>query len=130
MGVIDIFDSQGFFEAVIMQNADKLRAYFEPHAIIRWEDSHEQLTTDGYVRATCEYPGDWQGKIKSITPLACDDADTVVVSNIYSSDGDNFYVISFFTFNADKSLISQLVEYYSAVNEPPEWRKDLSIRTK
>jgi len=58
------FDIHDFFKAVIRQDGDKLRTFFEPDALIFWANTNEQLTVDEYVRANCEYPGEWTGLIE------------------------------------------------------------------
>ncbi|MCL2353702.1 MAG: nuclear transport factor 2 family protein [Defluviitaleaceae bacterium] len=122
-----IFEAKSFLNAIVTQNAKELKGFFKPDAIIKWEDSHEQLSVEGYIRANCEYPGSWQGKIKNIRHLKESDADMVVVSKINDDKGIAFHVVSFITLCENKKLITKLVEYYGDINEPPQWRKDMGV---
>jgi len=121
------FKAESFLKAIVTQNAEELKGFFDPNAIIKWEDSHEQLSVDGYIRANCEYPGSWQGKIKNIRHLKDSDADIVVVSKINDDKGFAFHIVSFITLCEHKELINHLVEYYGDINEPPQWRKDMGV---
>ena len=65
---IDIYD---FFNAIVKQDADRLRTFFEPDAIVIWANTNEQFTVDEYIRANCEYPGAWEGGIEDIQSHPC-----------------------------------------------------------
>ena len=59
----DSIDIYAFFDAVVKQDAVRLRSFFEPDATIVWVNTNEVFTVDEYIRANCEYPGDWRGGI-------------------------------------------------------------------
>lgn len=61
-------DIQGFWDAVLKQDADRMRAYFCRDAYINWHCTDEQFTVEEYIRANCEYPGEWDGKIERVKP--------------------------------------------------------------
>ena len=50
--------------AIARQDADAMRAYFTPQAVICWHNTDEQFTLEEYLRANCEYPGSWRGRLE------------------------------------------------------------------
>ena len=57
-------DIDRFFKTVLSQNAEELRNFFQENAIIKWHCTNELFTLDEYIRANCEYPGNWNGEIE------------------------------------------------------------------
>ena len=45
------------------QDAEKLRPFFHKNAFIRWHCTNEHFTVSEFLRANCEYPGNWNGEI-------------------------------------------------------------------
>ena len=117
------FDAVSFMAAVAAQDADDLRSYFAQDAVINWHDSNESFTVDEYIRANCEYPGDWQADVIR----AHDAADvTVFAAKVYNSEGFAVHVASFVTLD-ESGKILRLDEYFSECGEPPQWRRDMEI---
>jgi len=115
------FDADKFILDVASQNADSLRRHFTPDAIICWHDSNEQLTVPEYIRANCEYPGQWRGEVRRVEII---DGGVVIVASISSSESSHF-VTSFIRLTNGK--ISRLDEHYSDCGEVPEWRREMNI---
>jgi len=115
------FNAHKFVNDVVKQNADALKEYFTSDAVICWHDSNEQFTVDEYIRANCEYPGDWNGEIRRIEKM---NDGIVVVTKIYSAD-EAHNVTAFVKLIDGK--ISRLDEYYSECGESPAWRKEMNI---
>ena len=116
------FDAEKFIAAVASQDADALKAFFVPDAVICWHDSNEQFTVTEYIRANCEYPGDWCGEILRIEKIS---SGLAIVTKISSKDFATL-VTAFITLENGK--ISRLDEYYAGCNdEIPKWRKDMNI---
>jgi hypothetical protein len=110
-----------FMADVVGQNADALAKYFTPDAVICWHDSNEQFTVSEYIRANCEYPGDWNGEVLRIEKI---DGGFVLVTQIYSDESTHL-ITSFFKTQDGK--ISRLDESYADCGDPPKWRKDMNI---
>jgi len=116
------FDASAFVEAVGTQNAVALRSFFADNAVINWHDSNESFTPDEYVRANCEYPGDWRGTLERVEAIG---NGMVIVAKVQDNEGFAVCVVSFATLVDGK--IIKLDEYYSDCGEPPQWRRDMKI---
>jgi len=115
------FDMHRFIADVTAQNAEALFGYFTPDAVICWHDSNEQLTVAEFIRANCEYPGNWQGEVQRMELI---DGGVVWVTRI-SSDKSAHLVVAFAKVAEGK--ITRLDEYYSSYEEVPAWRKAMNI---
>lgn len=112
-----------FWKDALEQNGEKLQTYFHEEAIIRWHCSNEIFTVSEYIRANCEYPGEWGGKIERIEETA----NTIITAvNVYSSDKSrSFHVVSFF--KIESGLILEMDEYWGDDGAAPEWRRQMKI---
>ena len=86
-------DIDGFFKAVLSQNEEELRKYFNQNAMIKWHCTNEFFTLDEYIRANCEYPGNWNGEIEKIEK----NEDTIILAcRVFTIDNiESFHVVSF-----------------------------------
>jgi len=57
---------QQFWSDVLAQRADEIREYFHTDAYVNWHCSNEHFTVEEFIRANCEYPGDWDGEVEKI----------------------------------------------------------------
>ncbi len=114
---------QNFFSAVLRQDAADLRAYFEPNAQVRWHCSNECFTVEEYIRANCEYPGDWDGELERIEQAG----DTIIAAaRVWPRDKTAFFhVVSFIRLR--DGLISEMDEYWSDDGPAPGWRQEMGI---
>ena len=53
-----------FWADVARQDAAALREWFAPQAEVYWHFTDERFTAEEYIRANCEYPGDWEGAVE------------------------------------------------------------------
>lgn len=60
---IYLMDIRSFWEAALKQDAKRLREFFASDAYINWHCTNEHFTVEEYIRANCEYPGEWDGEI-------------------------------------------------------------------
>ena len=118
-----VFDPDKFVQAVVSQNADILTGFFTSDAVICWHDSNEQFTAAEYIKANCEYPAEWSGEIQRVNKI---DGGFVIVTKICSKT-DTVFVCSFIELRNGK--ICRMDEYYSSLEEVPEWRSNLNIGT-
>ena len=112
-----------YWSDVLRQDAQALRCYFHPDALINWHNTNEQFTVEEFIRANCEYPGDWEGEIEQIFFSG----NTVITAlHVYSRDEtEHFHVISFL--HLEEENIRSVDEYWGNDVPVPQWRKDMKI---
>lgn len=115
------FDVHAYWDAVLRQDADAMRAYFCPDAHVNWHNTNEHFTVDEFIRANCEYPGDWAGKVQRVVRQG---TECITVAQVYSG-ALSFHVVSFIRLSG--GLIASIDEYWGDDGAPPEWRQELHI---
>ena len=116
-------DISAYWKDTLAQDRQAMEGYFRPDAVIRWHCTNEQFTVPEFIRANCEYPGEWDGKIER-TERSGDLLVTAV--NVYPKDRSaSFHAVSFFTLKDGR--IMALDEYWADDGEPPAWRKSMGI---
>lgn len=115
--------AEAFWEAILAQDAERIRCYFHEDAHIRWHCTNECFTVEEFVRANCAYPGQWEGELERII----EGKDLLVtVAHVYAKDRLlSFHATSFIRLSGDK--ITALDEYWAEDGEAPQWRKDMHI---
>lgn len=112
-----------FWDAVARQDRAALRLFFHPEAVVCWHNTNEQFTAEEYIRANCEYPGDWRGAVERVEEAG---ETAVSVARVWLADGSaSFHAVSFFSFTGDR--IARLDEYWGDDGEAPAWRKELQL---
>ena len=122
----NIMDVKEFWIDVLKQNREKLISYFHKDAIIRWHCSNELFTVSEYIKANCEYPGEWEGKIERI-----EKTENMIITavKVYSvNKSSSFHVVSFI--KTENNLITEMDEYWADDTEVPEWRRKMNIGRK
>lgn len=116
-------DVRAFWSAVLRQDAAAMRGCFCPDAAVCWHNTNERFTVEEYLRANCEYPGEWEGEIERIVPTGdC----IVTVTHVWPRDRSaSFHAVSFFRVSHGK--IAALDEYWGNDGPPPTWRQELKI---
>ncbi len=112
-----------FWQDVANQNANNLQNYFLSNATIKWHNTNEQFSVEEYIRANCEYPGDWCGEVERIELVG---NLGITATRVWLSDNSaSFHATSFFEFIDDK--IISLNEYWGDDGVAPQWRLDKEI---
>lgn len=115
-----------FFRDVLEQNKEKLQSYFHEKAVILWHSSNELFTVEEYIRANCEYPGQWDGEIERIEKT---EQTIIMIASVHSADkARHFHLVSFL--EIANNLITRMDEYRSADEAAPEWRRLMKIGRK
>ena len=115
-----------FWSDVLAQRADEIRKYFHADAYVNWHCSNEQFTVEEFIRANCEYPGDWDGEVEKI--VTTDDM-IITATRVYPRDrSTSFHVTSFIKLKDNK--IACIDEYWADDGEAPKWRQDMGIGRK
>ena len=112
-----------FFETVISQNKMKLLTYFRDDAVIKWHCTNEIFSVEEYIKANCEYPGDWIGKIERIEKT--DNSIILVCKVLQKNKSASFHVVSFI--RVENDLIVEMDEYWSDDALAPQWRRKMKI---
>ncbi len=116
-------DVNNFWKVVLAQDRGKLESYFLKDASIKWHCTNECFTVDEYIKANCDYPGDWDGEIERIENLG----DTIISAvRVFPKDKSmSFHVVSFISLRDGK--IQSMDEYWSDDTDVPLWRQKLNI---
>lgn len=116
---------QGYWTAVLMQQADKIKNFFHETAYVNWHNTNEHFTVDEFIRANCEYPDRWDGEIERIE----EKNDLIItVVHVFTQDRRlSFHVTSFIRIKDEKIL--SVDEYWGDDGKPPQWRQDKNIGT-
>ena len=116
-------DVQKYWDAVLKQQAEVMRTYFHKEARIRWINTNEGFTVEEFIRANCEYPGNWEGQIERT--VAADNTIFTIV-HVFSADCQaSFHVASLIEIQGDK--IISLDEIWGDDGPAPQWRLDLRL---
>ncbi len=118
-------DIEKFWDVVLEQDADAIRTFFAPDAYVNWHNTNEHFSVEEFIRANCEYPGDWLGEIEK--EIHADNM-VITVTHVHNKDGLSFHVSSFVQVKNDK--IVAIDEHWGDDGEAPQWRQDLNIGSK
>lgn len=111
------------WQAIARQDAAAMRNFFAPGAVIRWHNTDEQFTLEEYLRANCEYPGQWRGELERVELL---EGGAVSVARVWAADGSvSLHATSFYRFEAGQ--IAQMDEYWGEDGEAPAWRQAMGL---
>lgn len=114
---------QRFWQDILRQDEDAIRTYFHKDACIKWHCTNEEFNVDEFIKANCEYPGDWDGKIERIEQI--NDL-LITLTLVYPKDrSSSFHVVSFI--KLDNDLIRSVDEIWADDGEAPAWRKEMKI---
>lgn len=116
-------DIKQFWKAVLKQDETAIKVFFHDTAYVNWHCTNECFTVDEFIRANCEYPGDWDGVVERVELL--DDL-IISVTLVYPKDQTaSYHVVSFLKLQQDK--IISLDEYWADDGSAPQWRLDKHI---
>ena len=116
-------DIKEFWNAVLKQDAERLKTFFKETAYVNWHCTNEHFTVDEFIQANCEYPGDWDGTIQRIEEVG---NLIITVVNVFTADKElSFHVVSFIEVEGEK--IIAINEYWGDDGVAPQWRLDKKI---
>lgn len=100
-----------------------MRTFFHDDAFVNWHNTNEHFTVEQFIKANCEYPGQWDGEIEYY--IEKDDL-TITVVHVFSLDKKlSFHVTSFIKVKEDK--IISIDEYWGEDGIAPQWRLEQHI---
>ena len=111
------------FDAVLLQDPEKLRGFFQKDAVIDWPCTNERFSLEEYIRVNCSYPGRWGGELLSILPAG---DQTVLISRVWPEDRSaSFHCVS--VIRQKRNRIVSMTEYWSDDGHAPEWRQNMGL---
>lgn len=110
-----------YWNSVVTQDEEEIKKYFHEDASVRWHNTNEQFTVVEFLRANCDYPGRWSGKVERMELIG---SSVITVTHVWTK-GMSFHVISFFEIKGDK--IKNIDEYWGDDGTAPQWRQDKQI---
>ena len=111
-------DISAYFQDVVAQNRERLAKYFAPDARVFWHNTNESFSAAEFIRANCEYPGRWEGKIERLLSIR---EGWVLVGRVWEKEEkSSFHVVSFIRAVGEK--IVRIDEYWGDDAPPPQWR--------
>ena len=114
---------QAFWRDILAQDREALPAYFCTDAVIRWYCTNEQFSVPEFIRANCDYPGEWDGTIERAEQHG---NEIITVVRVFPKDrSTSFHAVSFMKLTDDQ--IALLDEYWADDGEAPAWRKRMGI---
>ena len=120
-----LLDIMRYWEATVKQQADQMRAFFWPEAVINWHNTNERFTAEEFIQANCAYPCDWDGTVERVEKVP---DGLVTVVRVFSPGRDeSCHAVSFFRLREDK--IVAVDEYWGDDGAAPDWRRKLGIGT-
>ena len=111
---------RALWQAAVEQDEEKMARFFTPDAQILWPNTEERFDLTGYLRANCDYPGRWSGKVEKV---ALDGSYSV--AKVWSPEGSASRAVTFYQWRNGK--IEQMVEYWGDIGPAPGWRRDLAL---
>lgn len=108
------------WQAIARQDAHELARFFTVDAQILWPNSGERFDLPGYLRANCDYPGQWSGQVERIA-----EDGSYSVARVWSAEGLASRAVTFYQWRNGKIL--QMTEYWGEIGPAPDWRKGLSL---
>ncbi len=116
-------DIHAYWRAVFDQQQEEIEKFFHENAFVEWHNTNEHFTVGEFIRANCEYPGKWDGKIERIEEI--NDL-LVTVVHVFSPDkGLSFHATSFI--QIEDGRIRSIDEYWGDDGSAPQWRLDKRI---
>jgi len=109
-----------FWRTVIRKDAEGIRGFFREDARIKWHCTNEYFTLEEFLRANCEYPGEWGGEVERVETMG----DLIITAvRVYSRDGSvSCHAVSFIRLQEGK--IADMDEYWGDDGPIPQWRQD------
>lgn len=119
-------DVRAFWDDVLRQDAEAIRGYFHPEAWVNWHNTNEHFTLEEFIRANCEYPGEWDGEVERIITTP---DHIITATHVFTRDRSlSFHVTSFLHMIDDR--IASVDEYWGDDGAPPQWRQEKHIGRK
>ena len=116
-------DILAFWDSILRQDASAIRTFFHPQAYVNWHNTGERFTLEEFIRANCEYPGQWAGKVERIVETG---ELVITVTHVYNRERTlSLHATSFLHIVEGK--IASMDEYWGDDGPAPLWRQEMGI---
>ena len=116
-------DVKKFWAAVLGQDAGAMRPYFHEDARVNWHNTNEQFTVEEFIRANCEYPGQWDGEVERGVEQG---GLVITATGVLAAGGGASFDVVYFIQLREERIIS-VDEYWGDDGARPEWRVEKQI---
>ena len=90
---------------------------------MNWHNTNEQFTVEEFIRANCEYPGQWDGEVERVVEQG---GLVITATRVWAAGGGpSFHVVSFIQLREER--IISVDEYWGDDGAPPQWRVEKQI---
>lgn len=122
-GEVIYMDIHAYWRSVLEQDRTALPDFFWENARVNWHNTNECFTVPEFIRANCDYPGTWEGKVERII----EQGDLIItVTHVYNRERTiSFHAVSFLHIRDGK--IQEVDEYWGDDGAPPAWRQEMHI---
>ena len=79
------------WQAIAEQDEARLSRFFTADAEILWPNTGERFDLAGYLRANCDYPGQWSGAVERVAPDG-----SYSVARVWSPEGVTARAVTFY----------------------------------
>ena len=108
-----------YWNAIHEQRFDDVRSLFHDTSQITWPNTQEVFKLDDFIYVNEVYPGEWEEEVLHIY-----EANDILISEA-SVKGKDMTFLTIGIFQIRNGKIADLREYWTAVEEIPQWRKEL-----
>lgn len=117
-------DIHAYWRAALQRDAAAMRPWFRQDAVIYWHNTNERFSLQEFLRANCEYPGAWDGRVERV-----EQAGRCIITAVHVWERNNpclsFHAASFF--QLCEGRIARLDEYWGDDGPAPAWRQEKQI---
>ena len=119
-----------YLSAILDKDAETMRSFFAPGAVILWHNSNECFTPEELADVNAAYPSGWSGEIEHELRLGEDDNELIIgACRVWSPEtGASFHAVMFI--QVHRGLIVHVDEYWGDDQPPPEWRQRMNVGTR
>lgn len=93
---------------------------------VNWHNTNEHFSVEEFIRANCQYPGEWDGEVERVIAT---ETHIVTATHVRSKDGSTSCHATSFIRVVDGKIAS-MEEYWGDDGPAPEWRRNMHIGTK
>ncbi len=109
-----------FLSAVLDKDAETIRSFFAPGAVVMWPNTNECFTPEEFAEVNAAYPSGWSGEIEHELRIGEADGELIIAAcRIWSPEtGASFHSVTFV--QVYRGYIVHIDEYWGDDGPVPE----------